>query len=83
MPGLITFIIAFIIVFAIGMFIRSLIRKGKKSADSGSNATAPQVNAAKTNNQPTQSVTASFCSNCGAKLETGSGFCGNCGNKVA
>jgi hypothetical protein len=83
MGGLFAFVIAFIIVFAIGMFIRSLLRRGKKSADSGNVTITPQINIAKTNSQPTQSAAASFCSNCGTKLEPGSGFCGNCGNKVA
>jgi hypothetical protein len=84
MPGFIQFIIAFIVVFAIGIFIRSLLRKAKKPADGGNVTITPQINVGKTNNaQPPQSAAASFCSKCGAKLEPGSGFCGNCGDKVA
>jgi hypothetical protein len=83
MSGLVTFVIAFIIVFAIGMFIRSLLRRGRKPADSGNVTITPQINIEQTNAQPPQSAGASFCSNCGTKIEPGSGFCGNCGNKVA
>jgi|WetSurMetagenome_2_1015567.scaffolds.fasta_scaffold108985_2 hypothetical protein len=83
MSGLVSFIIAFIIVFAIGMFIRSLLKKAKKPADSGNITITPQVNIGNNNAAPPQSASASFCSNCGNKIEAGSGFCSNCGTKVA
>jgi len=74
------FIIAFIVVFAIGLFIRSLIRKSRKSAQNGNITVTPQINIGQSNTAPP--AQASFCSNCGTKMEGGAVFCGNCGTKV-
>jgi len=80
--GFLTFVIAFIIVFAIGLLIRSLINKARKKSQSGNVTITPQINIGSGNSPSMPAAPPVFCSNCGAKLDAGSAFCGNCGKKV-
>jgi hypothetical protein len=73
--GFIQFIVAFAIVFGIGMLIRWAIRKGKKPSINNT-APPPPGNSA----VPPQS--AAFCPNCGQPVNGDSAFCHNCGAKV-
>lgn len=76
------FILALIIVFAIGMGIRYLLKKIRKPAPTGNITIKPQINIGQNNAAPPPPAQASFCPNCGTKIEGGSAFCGNCGAKV-
>ncbi len=73
------FIVAFIIIFAIGLLIRSMMKKNKGTSteQSNTNTTPPQ------SGQNAPSTQASFCKNCGTKIEGNSAFCSNCGAKVS
>jgi predicted amidophosphoribosyltransferase len=63
-------IIALVVVFAIGMIIRAVLKKRKKT---------PQPTQPANSTQPTE---ASYCPNCGTPIEAGSSFCSNCGAKL-
>ncbi len=81
--GFLSFIIAFIVVFAIGMGIRYLIKKSTKKASGGGNVTIkPQINIGQNNAAPPPADRSAFCPDCGTKLDGDSAFCGNCGAKV-
>lgn len=76
-----TFIIAFIIVFGIGLLIRSMMKKKNPTTQERSNTlTAPPQ--AGPSNAPASTAPAAFCANCGAKITSGAAFCSNCGTKV-
>jgi len=79
-----TAIIAFIVVFAIGMGIRYLVNKGRKGAPRGGTITIkPQINIGQNNAAPPPPAAKSaFCPNCGTKLDSDSAFCGNCGARI-
>jgi hypothetical protein len=66
--AILQFFIAFIIVFAIGMGIRYLITKNKKSKNQ---AAAP----------PPPAISGS-CPQCGKPIQPGASFCDTCGTKV-
>jgi hypothetical protein len=78
------FIIALVVVFAIGMVIRYFIKKATKKAPSSSNIVIkPQINIGQQNSAaPSAAAKAAFCPNCGTKVDGDSAFCGNCGAKV-
>jgi len=78
------FILALIVVFAIGMGIRYLLKKVTKKAPAGGNITIkPQINIGQSNSAPPQPAgKAAFCPQCGTKVDGDSAFCGNCGAKV-
>ncbi len=78
--AIVTFLIAFIVVFAIGMFIRWLIKKARKGSPSGNITIKPQINIGQANTAPP--AAGAFCSNCGAKMEAGASFCSRCGAKT-
>lgn len=79
------FIIALVVVFAIGMVIRYFIKKAtKKAPSSGNIVIKPQINIGQQNSAapPPPAAKAAFCPNCGTKVDGDSAFCGNCGAKV-
>jgi membrane protease subunit (stomatin/prohibitin family) len=63
------FILAFIVVFIIGMAIRTLVKRNKASKQSAPPAPGPTGQG-------------TFCSKCGVAIEPGAAFCGNCGQKA-
>jgi membrane protease subunit (stomatin/prohibitin family) len=76
-----SFIIAFLIIFGIGMLIRSMIRKNKRPTNGQSTTySQPSQSGQSTNTAPP--TQASFCPNCGTKIDGNSAFCGNCGAKI-
>jgi hypothetical protein len=74
------FILAALVVFGIGMFIRWLIKRGKASRNSDtmvkSAPAAPPANSSPITPQ------AAFCAQCGNQVNSDSVFCPNCGSKV-
>lgn len=74
MKSVLEFIIAFIVVFAIGMGIRWLVTRNKKQAS----APPSQSNAA----PPPPPGQGSFCPSCGASNDASAAFCGSCGAKL-
>jgi len=69
------FLIALVVVFAIGMTIRILMQRRKKASQAP--PSTPTNNA-----QPPRPAQGSFCPNCGTKNDANSAFCGNCGAKL-
>jgi membrane protease subunit (stomatin/prohibitin family) len=69
------FLIAFVVVFAVGITIRVLITRNKKTSQTppaAPTSTAP----------PPQAVQDSKCPNCGTTVAADAAFCGNCGAKL-
>ncbi len=76
-------IISFLVVFALGMLIRWIISKARKPKTSQPVYTAPPpppAGQSMSYNPPPQ---AAFCTNCGAKADSGSAFCVKCGKKIS